>query len=137
MHKENKFQLLYEYLTVGQDSSNKLMQGEERPQAPKGMTLQDIMDTHGKHKDDDNSKAPDVLPSPLTNNHISVLADMYSNAANLKSDIKKASENPIIKDSDKLSSASAELYKKLEKVGELIKDMADDLDKFSIENQSI
>ena len=133
MHKENKFQLLCE-LTTGTDPNNKMMQGEERPQGPKRMTLQDIMDQHGKdiNKDNDNSKAPDILPSPLTNNHISILADIYSNATNLKSDIKKAAENPVIEDNDELTNAITSIHKKLENVCELVKDMADDLDKFSI-----
>ena len=136
MHNENKFHLLCEYLTVGQDSNNKLMQGEQRPQAPKHMTIHDIMDHHNKNKankvENDNSVAPDTLPSPLTNNHISILADIYSNAFGLRSDIKKASENPTVKDNDELKEAIESIYKKLGDICDLVKDTSNDLDKFSI-----
>jgi hypothetical protein len=130
MHNENKFQLLCE-LTTGQDPDNKMMQGEERPHGPKRMTLQDIMNYHEK-RTDDKSNAPDILPSPLTNNHISILADMYSNAVSLKSDIKKAMDNPVMDETPKLEKAASAMHKKLEHVCKLITSMGEDLDSFSI-----
>jgi hypothetical protein len=131
MHKENKFQALYEVATLSQD--NKGMMIGEPQEGPRRMTLMDIVDQHKKRQPDDNSKAPGVLPAPLSNNHLSVLADMYTAAANLQTDIKRASENPIIKDNNKLSEASSDLYKKLNKVRQLIQGMSEDLDKFTIE----
>lgn len=134
MRNKNKFQLLCEYLTVGSDSSNKLMQGETRPERPKQMTLHDVVNQHKLNKaSTDNSIAPDILPSPLTNNHISILADIYSNTVGLKSDFIKASGNPTVTDDDKLSSNIEKITEKLEKICDIIKDISHDLDNVSSE----
>jgi hypothetical protein len=132
MQNKNKFQLLCEYLTVGQDSGNKMMQGETRPEKPKHMSLQDIVDHHTRNGvPADNSASPSILPAPLTNNHISILADIYSNTVGLKSDFIKASGNPTVTDDAKLSSSIEKITGKLENICDIIKDISHDLDNFS------
>jgi hypothetical protein len=133
MSKENKFQLLYEYATMGDGSeNNKMMQGETRPAGPKRMTLMDIVGQFNKSKEDDVS-APHILPSPLSNNHLEAIADLYSKSTALQTDIKQAAKNPIIKDNKKLTKAAVNIYKKLNKIKSIVKDIGSDLDDFSIE----
>ena len=133
MADKNKFQLLCEFVTMDQtEGGNKMMQGEERPAGPKHMTLSDIVDQHNKNKET-GSKAPNVLPAPLTNNHLEAIASIYVNSAAIQIDIKTAAQNPIIKENRKLLDAVKSVYRKFTQIKKIIKSMDGDLNKFSIE----
>lgn len=131
MQKQNKFKMLYEYVTASQTGKDSANMGEPQ-EGPRQMTMMDIMDANKTLKSSESPTAVPVLPAPLSNNHLSVLADMYSMATTTQADIKSAALNPIIKDNDKMLSAAEDMHKKLEKVKDLIESMKSDLDAFSI-----
>ena len=126
MSKENKFKLLYEYYTLSQTDNKGKMQGEPQ-KGPTRMSLHDIVKTHKEDNQNppDKPSRNDVLPAPLTKNHLSVLADMYASAASLSVDVQKAKENPVIK-SNKQKEAIDNIFNKMKDVIDIIKNLEDD-----------
>jgi hypothetical protein len=133
MDRENKFKLLYEYVTQSQTENKGKMQGETK-KGPTRMTLKDIVDTHQRDAQDpaDNPEPDTPLPAPLTNNHLSLLADLYSNAVELQSTIRQTSQNPNIRN-NKHKQAIKNIHRKLGLVKDSIKGMKDDFNQLGID----
>jgi hypothetical protein len=133
MTRENKFKLLYEYVTQSQTETKGQMQGETK-KGPSRMSLQDIVNTHQRNAQDpnDHPESNTPLPLPLTNNHLGLLADVYGVASEMQSTIKKTYQNPIIKN-NKHKQAIKNIFKKLESVKSAIKSMEDDFDQLGID----
>ena len=102
--------------------------GETINAKPKQVTLRDVLDSYERNE----PQAPSPLPSPITNNHLEKLADVYTSVASLAVDFEKAKENPIIQKNITADKGLTEIVSKFKDILDTIKGMDKDLDKLDV-----
>ena len=132
MTERNNFDLLCEDFQLG--SNNALGVGDSgmalKPEQ-KQFTFLDLMDQLNKMKDDP-GKAGNVTPYPIQYNVNEDLADAYVRVAEAKGKFRQALNNPVVGDNPKAKKTTIKLYKKAEKIQEIIKSIAEDLDDLAV-----
>jgi len=125
-HKKFKFDLLAEDLTM---ASNNFLGGNGGSgiTKPKKMSIMDLLKAQDdiKQRQDD---APGVLPYPVNTSVLDKFADAYQSINDIKNILKQTVNNPIISTNKVSKKAVTQMYKKCNKVQELIESCGDDLD---------
>jgi hypothetical protein len=101
-------------------------------QQPKKVSLIDLIDYQNKNEDD-LTKAPNVLPFPLTKNVVEQIGDIYVQSAKIQSELGQAYQSPLISDNETATNTIKSLYKKLERVKLTVKSITQELKKLDIE----
>lgn len=128
-----KKKLLFEDLTMpgGQyNQSNNNPSGTS--QRPKKVNLTDLID-YQKQTMNQITRAPNVMPFPLTKNVIEQMGDLYVQATKIQSELGQSYQNPLISDNKDTADAVKSMYKKLQKIKLIVKSVADDMKKLDIE----
>ena len=128
-----KKKLLFEDLTQpgGQyNQSNNNPSGTS--QRPKKMNLTDLID-YQKQTANQITRAPNVMPFPLTKNVIEQIGDIYVQAVKVQSELGQSYQNPLISDDMNSADALKGMYKKLEKIKLIVKSVADEMKELDIE----
>jgi hypothetical protein len=129
----HKKKLLLEELTVpgGEYNSHK-----DNPsgmsQRPKKVSLTDLLD-YQRRTDNLMTRAPNIVPYPLTNNLIEQIGEIYVQSAKVQSELGQAYQSPLISDDESATKTVKNLYKKLEKIKLIIKSVANELQELEIE----
>jgi len=129
----DKKKLLLEDLTMpgGQyNQSNNNPSGTS--QRPKKVNLTDLID-YQQRTANQITRAPNVMPFPLTKNVVEQIGDIYVQATKVQSELGQSYQNPLISDDEDTTDAVKSMYKKLQKVKLIIKSVADDMKKLEIE----
>jgi hypothetical protein len=126
--KKFKFDLLAEDLTMASNNfmGNQTGQGSGVTR-PKKMSIMDLLkaqDDLKKRQDD----APGVLPYPVNTSVLDKFADAYHSINDVKNILKQTINNPIISTDKTNKKAVTQMYKKCNKVQELIELCGEDLD---------
>ncbi len=101
-------------------------------QRPKQVSLADLVD-YQKRIDNLMTRAPNVMPFPLTSNLVEHIGEIYVQAAKVQSELGQAYQSPLISDDEHATKTLKSLYKKLQKIKLIVKSVADELKQLDIE----
>lgn len=128
-----KKKLLFEDLTQPGGQYN---QANNNPsgtsQRPSKVNLTDLID-YQKRTANQITRAPNVMPFPLTKNVIEQIGDIYVQAVKVQSELGQSYQSPLISDNKESTDALKGMYKKLEKIKLIVKSVADEMKKLDIE----
>jgi len=128
-----KKKLLFEDLTQPGGQYN---QANNNPsgtsQRPNKVNLTDLID-YQKRTANQITRAPNVMPFPLTKNVIEQIGDIYVQAVKVQSELGQSYQSPLISDNKESTDALKGMYKKLEKIKLIVKSVADEMKKLDIE----
>lgn len=129
----DKKKLLFEDLAMpggSYNNTNSNASGTSSP--PRKANLVDLID-YQRRNDAATTRAPNVLPFPLTKNVVEQVGDIYVQSAKVQSEIGQAYQSPLISDNEDATKAVKTIFKKLEKIKLIVKSVADDLKELDIE----
>ena len=98
---------------------------------PRKVSLLDII-KYQEYLDDELQRAPRVLPAPLTDGVLDQIADLYTKATSIQSELEQTMQNPLIVDSEEAVKVVKEMHKKFEKIKLIIKSLGGSLDKLEL-----
>ena len=129
----DKKKLLFEDLSMPGGSYNQTNNSPSgSTQFPRKVNLVDLLD-YQKRADDATTRAPNVLPFPLTKNVVEQIGDIYVQSAKVQSEFSQAYQSPLISDDENATKAVKSIFKKLEKIKLIVKSVTNDLKELDIE----
>jgi len=117
---------IHENLTSG--GGQQLYGGSD---GPKRVNLMDVLKFQD-YLQDQLTKAPKVLPAPMSHNMLDNIADVFVKINDIQSELMHVLQNPLVVDNDDVVKTLKTMYKKFSKMKLMIKSLSHDLEDLDI-----
>lgn len=102
-------------------------------EGPRKVNLLDIVNFQ-KYLEDEATRAPKTLPSPMNGGMIDQIGDIYVAANTIQSELHGVLANPLVADDPEVQQTLKKMYKKFSHIKMLIKSISNDLDNLELSN---
>ena len=100
-------------------------------EGPRQVNLLDIVNFQ-KYLEDELTRAPRNLPSPMNGGLIDQIGDIYVAANTIQSELQKVLQNPLVVDSTDTLNTLKKMYKKFTHIKLIIKSLSNDIDNLEV-----
>lgn len=98
---------------------------------PRKVNLLDIVNFQ-KYLEDESTRAPKVIPAPMTGGMIDQIGDIYVAAHTIQTELTKVLQNPLVMDNKQVKLTLKKMHKKFSKIKLIIKSISNDLDQLDV-----